>query len=174
MPVTLSVLRIWLVSTSKMRGVDPQVAVAVEQRAGHHVVRADQLADPDQRRVVHPAFLAEILLLEDLLQLGALDHADARIGRHLGDGERGEAAAQRVVVLARLPHGQADVEVEHGEAGARVLRLRSGRRCGRLLRPGAGRADDQRAEGQGDGTRCQPLHTSDLRGTGFRSIGVSA
>ena len=44
----------------------------------------------------------ELLLVDELLHLVALDDADVRVGRHLGDEEVGDTLAQAVVVARVL------------------------------------------------------------------------
>src|SRR5437870_231705 len=102
-------------------GVDPKVAVEVDERAQHHVACADQLADFGRGLGVHAPRRSEILLLNQLLDLLALHHPGGRVRRQLRDEHACDALLQRVEVLPVLAVGAAVVERHHGDAGPGVL-----------------------------------------------------
>src|SRR5690348_1573713 len=97
--------------------VHPEVAGEVDEGAEDGILGADQLADLGGGLRVHPAGRAQVLLVEQLLHLLALDHAPGGVRGELGDEHPRNAALEAGEVEAVLPDGATVLEFEDGDAG---------------------------------------------------------
>src|SRR5438128_2102076 len=101
--------------------VEPEVPGEIQEHARDRIFGADDFADFRRPLRVHPARGAEILLVQQMLNLLTLDQPHPGVGRQLGDQHPRNAPLQAVKILLVLPDRAAVVEHEHGDARAGVL-----------------------------------------------------
>src|SRR5688572_1606693 len=105
--------------------VDPEVALRIGHEAAEdHVLRAQQLSDFHRGFTIHLTAADELLLVDEPLDLIALDDANGRVRRHLGDEEVGDALREPVVIARVL---REDVVVEVHDRDRRLAALSDGR-----------------------------------------------
>src|SRR6266446_4016591 len=101
--------------------VDAEVTVEVDEGAEHDVAGANELADFGGGLRIDAALRPEVLLVEEVLDFLALDHACRRILRQLGDHHAGDAALEGVEIFLALTVGPTVAEGEDGDTGAGIL-----------------------------------------------------
>ena len=132
--------------------VEAEVAVEIDKRTGDDVARPGALADLCGGLGIQAARRAEILLLEELLDLSALHDARRGIGRELGNEHPRDALLERVEVLFVLSVRPAVVERHHGDSRTAVLAPTL-----RAQPPGCARPDQRERQEHGEPTRTQMI-----------------
>src|SRR3989442_327913 len=104
--------------------IDAEIAVEVNEVSQDVVARPDQLADLRARRLVYPAVVGQILLVDQLLNPLAL-HDPCGWGRaELRYEHARHAALQRFKVFLPLTVGATVVERQHGDSRPGILAAR--------------------------------------------------
>ena len=122
--------------------VQAQLLADQRERAGHQVGRAGQLAHAQRRLRIGGGGAAQLHLLAQRRQLGALDHGDAMRGGEVGGQHRLQAGAQRFVAADRARA----LEVDDGDADRGI--------------PGGGRCDSRHGQSRKcENGSCRASHT---------------